>query len=237
MASKSQIREVQVLLNRYFKGKGLGLSRLKTDGVYGKVTQRRVQWARYFLGVGPSNIHGQSESITPELMKTLRKPRRRIDGYSPKSHRARIKTVHKRQAERREYLKKQKSQKGWGTTPGAPHWGGSTHVILPLLPIAQRHGGYLASAKRASNSSLSRSNPGSDHNEANIWAYANDYGIWGARGTSMAYACANSLGLRGYRTGNYNAYRIVRHGHAFAVQGLWQVSGHYDHNHWGCHRA
>ncbi len=232
-----RVREAQVLLNRYFNGKKLGFAPLRVDGKLGKITKRRIQWARYFMGVGPNNVAHQSHTITEEFTKTLRRPRRRLRGYDRKAHKARIKTVHKRQAQRREALKRKKQQGAFGSAAGWPHWGGSAHVILLTVPVAKRYGAPLTSAKRPANHPLSRSNPGSDHNMANVYAYAHDYAAYGAAGVRLAYATASQLGLGGYRTGSYTAYRKTLHGIAFAVQGLWAVQGHYDHNHWGAHRA
>ena len=67
------------------------------------------------------------------------------------------------------------------TSLGAPHWGGCRDVIDAIvIPAAAELGHSPGSRKRAASDPLSRSNPGSDHNEANTNADAVDFPTPGA---------------------------------------------------------
>lgn len=131
--------------------------------------------------------------------------------------------------------KREERNKRINTSPGWPHWGGSAAIIdREVLPVAKQFGVPLTSRKRPPSHPLSISNPGSDHNEANTLSDAADLGTFS--GEKLAHAIARALGIEGYSTGNYNGYTIYRDGHAYRVQILWAVKGHYDHVHVGIKR-
>lgn len=117
-------------------------------------------------------------------------------------------------------------------TPGPSHWSGSDDIIRNEAdPVAVRYGFSVTSRKRPASDPLSKANPGSDHNEANVTASAADYGTYS--GATFAHAVAAALGITNYSTGNYNGYYIRRGNHVWRVQILWAVEGHYDHVHVG----
>ena len=114
---------------------------------------------------------------------------------------------------------------------GPPAWGGSRDVAESAAHLAAKYGAFISSRKRSVSHPLSRSNPSSDHNEANRNAYALDMAT--RSGAPLAKAIAAHFGIAGYRTGNYLTYTIRRGGAMFRVQILWAVAGHYDHVHLG----
>jgi hypothetical protein len=115
--------------------------------------------------------------------------------------------------------------------PGAPDWSGGMSICeREVVPVAARYGIPVTSRKRTS----TLGNPSSDHYTGNVTAYAVDLGTFS--GATCAHAIAQALGISGYSTGNYNGYTIYRCDHAFRVQILWAVSGHYNHIHVGVRR-
>ena len=110
-------------------------------------------------------------------------------------------------------------------------WGGSQAVAERTAYLAPRHRAWVSSRKRSRTHPLSRSNPGSDHNMANVLGYAMDFAT--RNGTPLSYAIARELRIRGYRPGSYTGYHIKSNGGVFRIQILWLVRGHYDHVHLG----
>jgi hypothetical protein len=147
--------------------------------------------------------------------------------------RAKFKLLYWRFKTKADWLKPDPPPTGCNTSGGTPHWGGSASIIeQEVVPICTRHGATIVSRKRAANSSLSISNPDSDHNEANLTAYAADAGTFA--GADDAEDIAAELGIVGYDPGNYNHHFIRRCGHTYRIQVLWAVQGHFDHVHVGC---
>jgi hypothetical protein len=127
---------------------------------------------------------------------------------------------------RMQEIRQQRQQKPpIGTGP----WGGSMSVIeREVVPVYSRFGVPVTSRKRT----VTLGNPSSDHYVGNTTAYAADGGTFS--GAACAHAVAQSLGISGYSTGNYNNYYITRSGKRFRIQILWAVPGHYNHIHTGC---
>jgi len=117
------------------------------------------------------------------------------------------------------------------TAWGSPNWAGTKLVLDTTISIHASHGIWISSRKRAASHALSRSNPASDHNEANRSSYALDGATFNGR--SLAYAIAKHFGIGNYRTGTFTNYYIRRGGATFRYQGLWAVAGHFNHHHSG----
>lgn len=129
-----------------------------------------------------------------------------------------------------------------GTTPGGIHagggWGGSQGVSERATSIARSMGIPVTSTKRdLATTRRVGSTTGSDHYTGNTNAYAVDYGVSGARGTELARRIADAYGIPRSSIGTYNRHTINVNGQRYSVQLLWQVSGHYDHVHFGIRRA
>lgn len=233
-----RVRWTQVLINRYFRSRKLGYRPLKLDGRMGPTTKRYIRLARYFLGVGPGNVSRQSAEVTDHLINALKAPRARIPGHSSRRHAVRLANARRRQGRRRRKVaaaKRAQRRRIRGTSPGHPHWGGSRYVIEETLPVARRYGAPLTSTKRAASHPLSRSNPGSDHNTANVRAYAHDYATW--RPGPLSTAIRRHFGNMTSGVGTYAAIYVRRGGRVYRVQTLAGVRGHHDHQHSGARPA
>lgn len=229
----AQVKVVQGLLDEFFDSRNLQYKRLARDGVPGPITRRKIRLFRFYDGLRPGYGPEQQESkITAALIAALQHPRARIRGFTLRQHAARLVLAGRRQRARRAAIKAKKKRAGLkGTTPGPPHWSGSRYVLEETLPIARRYGAPLTSTKRAANHPLSRSNPGSDHNEANRTAYAHDYATF--HGGGLSTAIRRHFGNMASGVGTYAAFYVRRAGRLFRIQTLWAVQGHYNHQHTG----
>lgn len=119
------------------------------------------------------------------------------------------------------------------TTPGSPHWGGSRDVMDRfVVPVYQRHGIPITSRKRAANDPLSISNPGSDHNEANVLADALDGGI--ANAYSVGDEVGEAVGVGS--VDDYVTENFVVDGHTYRIQVIAGTHGTGPHLHTGIAR-
>jgi hypothetical protein len=109
-------------------------------------------------------------------------------------------------------------------------WGGSRYFTNRAIEAAA---GYtVTSRKRAS---VLNGNTGSDHNIWNVTADAVDFGTF--NGADLAHELADLFGIEGYSTGNFNSYFVTHNGHAYRIQILWAVEGHFNHVHLGARRV
>lgn len=223
--TRREVASLQRLLNAYFKPRKLGYKPLRVDGRMGKVTKRRIALARYYLGAGD----WRRSDVTDALLAALKRPRKRWPGFTQRRHLRRFALARKRQGARRRKLKAKRSGAFPGFSAGPPHWGGARYVVEACWRAVGRPS--VSSMKRSRSHSLSRSNPASDHNEANRTAFAHDWPAYGRRGDELATRAGQHFGVR--RIGSYASFHVRRAGRVFRCQLLWRVRGHHDHNHLG----
>lgn len=110
-------------------------------------------------------------------------------------------------------------------------WGGSRAVTNEVIRVVGRRA-PVTSRKRAAHDPLSLANPGSDHNEANKWSDAVDFGV--ANAYSLAREIAAKLGGQWER--DYDSFVIERNGRRFRVQIIAGTHGTGPHLHVGVRR-
>jgi hypothetical protein len=230
--ARQQTREFQLEWNAFVRRFDLHYKPLKVDGVAGKLTRIAIKKARFFLGVGSSDWRKNSDEVTRELLLTLDDPFRRVRGYGRRENLRRRRTASKRRKARIQRWEAQQAPDRphlKGTSPGAPHWGGSVYVVSATRPIATRFGHPITSTKRWPPIG---GNMGSWHNSVNQpLAWADDYGTFD--GAEHAQAIRTYWGNHAEASGTFAIYLVEVDGRVFRKQTLWAVAGHGDHVHDG----
>jgi hypothetical protein len=120
-ATRQQVRAFQEAWNRFVRRFGLHYKQLKVDGVPGKLTRVAIKKARFFLGVGFTDWQRNDDDVTPELLKTVADPFRRVRGYTRRENRRRRRVASARRKARVERWKAQQRPK---TTAGVVYMDG-----------------------------------------------------------------------------------------------------------------
>jgi hypothetical protein len=94
------VAEFQRAWNHFSRRFGLHYPVLRDDGRKGAHTREAIKKSRYYIAVGHGDWRKNGTDITPELLKTLANPFRRIKGYSRRDNLARRRTASKRRKER-----------------------------------------------------------------------------------------------------------------------------------------
>jgi hypothetical protein len=113
-------------------------------------------------------------------------------------------------------------------------YGGTRAVTNEVIRIVDGRA-PVTSRKRAAWDPLSRANPSSDHNAANLDADAVDFGI--ANAYSLAYEIAAELGAPGQWSGDYDEFTVRHNGQTYRVQMIAGTHGTGPHLHVGVRRA
>lgn len=223
-----RVRVTQSRLNRFFREEKLSYRPLRVDGKLGPTTRKRIKLARYFLGVGPGNVGGQSAKVTDVLLHALLRPKKRLKGETVRENLRRRRTASKRKARRRKAVKASRSKRTKGTSLGSPHWGGSRYCVERTRFIAAKHGHPVTSTKRWP---PVNGNFGSWHNTSILDAWADDYGTF--NGAQHAQEIRSFWGNHREASGTYETYLVQFEGRVYVKQTLWAVLGHFNHVHDG----
>jgi hypothetical protein len=162
--------------------------------------------------------------MTPvdEARKLLAKRRRKV----------RVEQRQLRGARRAVELAKQKLAR---RKADAASWGGSRAVTDEIIDIVAGRA-PVSSRKRAASDPLSKANPGSDHNEANVLADAVDFRIADAHGLKNEIA-SKLTGGRIKMIADFVNFEIVRNGARYRVQLIAGTHGTGPHLHAGVRRV
>jgi len=165
--------------------------------------------------------------------KLLRRARRQ---NAPRAVRRKLAKAYTALKARLKSLRTLLAERVLGRTGTGP-WGGAESIVeVEVVRFAEAQGYNITSRKRRSTHLLSLKNPGSDHSEANLTAYAVDIGTYD--GANLAYDIAEGLGIENYRINEYTPHYIVRSGQKFRVQILWGEGIHHGtHVHVGVKRS